>query len=238
MIGGFVCECYNGFEFNITTGQCVDINECSFEKDIGKSICQSDPLHEKSCENTCGNYTCQCLNTQKTVVDIYEPTKCYQSKKLKNEIKFKFKNIFFVQGNETRDFILYFYLKRDIVDQIFYKNINITLMSCFHNETINDNDKTVEFEIEFNSFHQFLTTINGQHWLPTYIDNSEWSDLEFICNIQVKLLSIIGDTKKDFEYVLVEDSSRRRCSMYSLDTINDDDSSPIDYTRLSFNLGN
>ena len=66
-----------------------DVNECSkLEKNLKiNDICQTGPLFMGTCVNVCGNYTCECKDTQKTIVDIYDPKKCYSSKNI-NKIKF------------------------------------------------------------------------------------------------------------------------------------------------------
>ena len=58
-----------------------DVNECSrLENELElKNFCQKDSQHVGTCKNTCGNFTCTCENTNETVVDIYNPNKCYKS---------------------------------------------------------------------------------------------------------------------------------------------------------------
>ncbi|XP_072424321.1 latent-transforming growth factor beta-binding protein 2-like isoform X1 [Chiloscyllium punctatum] len=52
---GYTCDCFDGFELDMTKMTCVDINEC---EDLSDSI----PLcRNASCENTEGSYKCICL---------------------------------------------------------------------------------------------------------------------------------------------------------------------------------
>ncbi|XP_067894762.1 latent-transforming growth factor beta-binding protein 2-like isoform X2 [Heterodontus francisci] len=52
---GYTCDCFDGFELDMTKMTCVDINEC---EDLSDSI----PLcRNANCENTDGSYKCICL---------------------------------------------------------------------------------------------------------------------------------------------------------------------------------
>lgn len=155
----------------------------------------------KTCTNTCGNFTCDCKDSPQTILDIYDNTKCYQSiLKIKN-FKFKSKTLFFfqIQGSQIRDFIFYLYLKK-ISFEVLAKNIKVTIESC--NKTTNESLSN-EFQIKLNSFHETLMQMKGQYWFPIYIDNTNWSSIEFICSIQLKIL-MLSDSNynlKDFKYV-------------------------------------
>ncbi|KAG2457564.1 LTBP2 protein, partial [Polypterus senegalus] len=52
---GYTCDCFDGYELDLTKMACLDINEC---KDISDRI----PLCKNGkCENTEGSYRCECL---------------------------------------------------------------------------------------------------------------------------------------------------------------------------------
>ncbi|XP_038630226.1 latent-transforming growth factor beta-binding protein 2-like [Scyliorhinus canicula] len=51
---GYTCDCFDGFELDMTKMTCVDINEC---EDLSDSIL----CRNASCENTEGSYKCNCL---------------------------------------------------------------------------------------------------------------------------------------------------------------------------------
>ncbi|XP_078090470.1 latent-transforming growth factor beta-binding protein 2-like isoform X2 [Mustelus asterias] len=51
---GYTCDCFDGFELDMTKMTCVDINEC---EDLSDSIL----CRNASCENTEGSYKCICL---------------------------------------------------------------------------------------------------------------------------------------------------------------------------------
>ncbi|KAH0484932.1 MAG: uncharacterized protein KVP18_004747 [Porospora cf. gigantea A] len=60
-VGGFTCVCPSGFEFEPTSRQCQDIDECSF-----------DPCGLKMCVNTEGGYVCVCGAGYREVGDVCE----------------------------------------------------------------------------------------------------------------------------------------------------------------------
>ncbi|XP_064316447.1 latent-transforming growth factor beta-binding protein 2 isoform X5 [Phalacrocorax carbo] len=52
---GYTCDCFDGFQLDLTRMACVDINEC---EEVGST----EPLCQGStCENTEGSYRCHCL---------------------------------------------------------------------------------------------------------------------------------------------------------------------------------
>ncbi|NWU93237.1 LTBP2 protein, partial [Upupa epops] len=52
---GFTCDCFDGFQLDMTHMACVDINECE-EVGSPEPLCQGG-----TCENTEGSYRCRCL---------------------------------------------------------------------------------------------------------------------------------------------------------------------------------
>ena len=165
------------------------------------NICEKDEFRVQSCKNTCGNFTCECKDTLKTVIDRYEETKCYTSKFIFNSLlNIKFLLEYLFKGNQIRDFILYLYIKKNSVE-VFAKNLKVSVESC--NEFSSNYSSIKEFKIKLNSFHETLIQIKDQFWHPVYIDNMDWSSIEFVCKIQLKILMLSNNHHKlkDFEYV-------------------------------------
>ncbi|OXB73015.1 UNVERIFIED_CONTAM: hypothetical protein H355_016444 [Colinus virginianus] len=52
---GYTCDCFDGFQLDMTLMACVDINECE-DADVPVPLCQGG-----TCENTEGSYRCRCL---------------------------------------------------------------------------------------------------------------------------------------------------------------------------------
>uniref|UniRef100_A0A8D2PVJ5 Latent transforming growth factor beta binding protein 2 n=1 Tax=Zosterops lateralis melanops TaxID=1220523 RepID=A0A8D2PVJ5_ZOSLA len=52
---GYTCDCFDGFQLDMTRMACVDINECE-EVGSPEPLCRGG-----TCENTEGSYRCQCL---------------------------------------------------------------------------------------------------------------------------------------------------------------------------------
>uniref|UniRef100_A0A8D0HNQ8 Latent-transforming growth factor beta-binding protein 1 n=1 Tax=Sphenodon punctatus TaxID=8508 RepID=A0A8D0HNQ8_SPHPU len=52
---GYTCDCFDGFQLDMTRMACVDINECE-EANAPGSLCEGG-----TCENTEGSYRCNCL---------------------------------------------------------------------------------------------------------------------------------------------------------------------------------
>ena len=51
------------------------------ENDLNiRDICRTSQIFMASCVNKCGSYSCECRDTDTTLVDIYDKTKCYSSK--------------------------------------------------------------------------------------------------------------------------------------------------------------
>ena len=84
---------------------------------------------------------------------------------------------------------------------IFYKNINVTIESCIKNE--DNNYDSANFTIQLTPFDNTLMDMNDQHFLPVYIDNSKWNNIEFICELKLDFLIISNDEFyfKDFKFV-------------------------------------
>lgn len=73
----------------------------------------------------------------------------------------------------------------------------MTIESC--ERQIEKTKKT--FSLKFNSFHQLLTNIKEQKWFPVYTDNSEWSDIEFACKLNLTIVSAFSDSEDGFKHV-------------------------------------
>uniref|UniRef100_A0A8C3Q1V5 Latent-transforming growth factor beta-binding protein 1 n=1 Tax=Chrysolophus pictus TaxID=9089 RepID=A0A8C3Q1V5_CHRPC len=52
---GYTCDCFDGYQLDMTLMACVDINECE-DVDVPVPLCQGG-----ICENTEGSYRCRCL---------------------------------------------------------------------------------------------------------------------------------------------------------------------------------
>uniref|UniRef100_A0A8C4RE87 Latent transforming growth factor beta binding protein 2 n=1 Tax=Erpetoichthys calabaricus TaxID=27687 RepID=A0A8C4RE87_ERPCA len=52
---GYTCDCYDGYQLEMTTMACIDINECD-EADDPATLCMNG-----QCVNTDGSYRCVCL---------------------------------------------------------------------------------------------------------------------------------------------------------------------------------
>ncbi|XP_078261441.1 latent-transforming growth factor beta-binding protein 1-like isoform X2 [Rhinoraja longicauda] len=52
---GYTCDCYDGYQLDITRLECVDVNECT-ELNDKMSLCRN-----AKCINTDGSYKCECL---------------------------------------------------------------------------------------------------------------------------------------------------------------------------------
>lgn len=85
---------------------------------------------------------------------------------------------------------------------MFIESCNTNNKSKASNQTLGK-----EFQIKLNSFHETLMQIQGQYWYPVYIDNTDWSSIEFICTIQLKILMLSSSDfrLKDFEFVIKND---------------------------------
>ncbi|XP_069493735.1 latent-transforming growth factor beta-binding protein 2 isoform X3 [Ambystoma mexicanum] len=64
---GYTCDCFDGFELELTKLACIDINECESISN-GTALCQNG-----QCENTDGSYRCVCLPGY---VASQEPHRC------------------------------------------------------------------------------------------------------------------------------------------------------------------
>ena len=169
----------------------IDVDECKrLEYDFEmKNFCEKDSRHVATCKNVCGNFTCACENTNETVIDIFDPTKCYKSK-LKLHLKKRKRLTFFCnQENEKRDFTLYLQIER-LKTNLFEKNLDITVESCETNQPLQI--KKFKFQTELTELDDFLTSISHENWFPIVIYNTNWSSIEFVCKIQVDIISIIN----------------------------------------------
>ncbi|RNA23102.1 hypothetical protein BpHYR1_001091 [Brachionus plicatilis] len=190
-------DCFPGGPKEIFSQNCsiTNIDECQrMENDLNiRDACRTSPIFMASCVNKCGKFSCECRDTETTLVDPYVKTKCYSRKQI-------------------RDLIFDLYIDRKSVN-IFLKQMNITIESCNRGEE--KMNKT--FPISFNSFHQLLTNIKDQKWFPIYTDNSRWSEIEFVCQINLTISYAVNNFENlnDFKHVLIEDPIRKRCSVYN-----------------------
>jgi len=90
-------------------------------------------------------------------------------------------------------------MKKNSVE-IFAKNLKVSVESC---NKFSNYSSVKEFKVKLNSFHDTLMQIKDQYWYPVYIDNIDWSSVEFVCKIQLKILMLTSKKfkLKDFEYV-------------------------------------
>jgi hypothetical protein len=96
---------------------------------------------------------------------------------------------------------------------MFYKDLNVTIESCVQNSTNSEDDVDVSdedeklglasFILKLNSFENTILQMKDQHWVPFYIDNSNWKNIEFICHIKVDFMVLSNDQFyfKDFKFV-------------------------------------
>ena len=70
--------------------------------------------------------------------------------------------------------------------------MNITIDSCKGNASAN-------FELDLNSI-QDMAVEREEHWLPVYVDNTDWKEIEFVCHMHIYLNP--SDEKENFsDYV-------------------------------------
>jgi len=193
MIGSFICECFDGFEFDHSKGHCVDVDECKKLAVLGVSnVCQKDAAHVQQCENLCGNYTCSCRDSESTVVDIYNSTRCYSRK-------------------HRRDFVVYIDVDRSENSgsslNIFARDLNVTVESC-------KAKSRGDFEIKLVLLEE--SGSESEHWLPVSVDNRVWVEVEFVCRISVEYEILLGEEfyDRNLQYVMIEDPTRATCSVY------------------------
>lgn len=77
--------------------------------------------------------------------------------------------------------------------------MNVSFETC--NET--NGLKSQNTSISLDSFHQFITKISDQNWFPIYLDNSAWSNIEFVCQIKLSILLVLKEKNSlnDFRQV-------------------------------------
>jgi len=197
MIGSFMCECFDGFEFDHSKGHCVDVDECKKLAVLGMSnLCQKDGSHMQECENLCGSYTCSCKESKSTVVDIYNSTRCYSRK-------------------QRRDVVVYIDVDRNENSgssfNIFAKDLNVTVEAC-------QTGLRGNFELKLILLEE--SGSESEHWLPVSVDNKPWIDVEFVCRMSVdyELLLESGFDKRNLQYVMIEDPIRSTCSVFKRTT--------------------
>jgi len=110
--------------------------------------------------------------------------------------------IWLIQGNQTRDLTFNLYLKKQSA-LIFQKNINVSIESCSTSFNHSKEKRRAQFQLNLNHFHEILNEFENQHWLPVFLDNSNWNGIEFICKIELTLLSVSDNSYsfKDFQFV-------------------------------------
>ena len=88
-------------------------------------------------------------------------------------------------------------MKRATLNVFLSQNINLTVKSC---ETKKQpKTSSVELKLKLDSFYD----LTNEHWLPIYADNINWSHIEFVCEIELKL-SLINDhlnLSNEYNYV-------------------------------------
>ncbi len=99
-----------------------------------------------------------------------------------------------------RDFTFYFFLEGWLHwDEIIFKKVNVSLSSCDSDIIeFSSNNFSKKFQFDFDS----LREINSERWLPVYVDNSEWSHIEFVCSIKIEFFFVFNNKKANiFENV-------------------------------------
>ena len=73
------------------------------------------------------------------------------------------------------------------------------LVFCKLIKILNKLTSSVELKLKLDSFYD----LTNEHWLPIYADNINWSHIEFVCEIELKL-SLINDhlnLSNEYNYV-------------------------------------
>lgn len=196
--GSFLCECLEGFEYNTKLGQCVDIDECNRIQNgiVSSDICVKDSSHVAQCINQCGNFSCECKDTNLTIVDFYDSSKCYKR-------------------NEVRDFSLNIFIDRSKFN-FFYKKLKFSFKSCKNKEIDNDSLSKHEFYIQMEPFHEILSEFKNNYFFPLLIDNRNWSIIEFVCEIKMNMKTLQQEihSLESYKFILLEDITRNRCYLY------------------------
>ena len=122
---------------------------------------------------------------------------------------------FFSKGKQIRDVVIYIDVARKNFESslsIFSKDLNVNLESCNNGLTSN---LSRNFEVKLISLEESAS--RSEHWLPVYVDNKEWNEIEFICHIHIEYNTLLDGRKffhKNLKYVMIEDSTRSLCSIF------------------------
>ena len=115
-------------------------------------------------------------------------------------------------GKEIRDFVMYVYVRKFPM-HLFYKSLNLTVESCHVDEpprlpngniSSSNNSSSYKVQLDFNQFYDTLLEMNGAHWLPVYMDNTNWAHIEFVCSIRLGFMLLASDGHlytDDFKFV-------------------------------------
>jgi len=87
-----------------------------------------------------------------------------------------------MKGNETRDMIFYLYSKQSstLHSMFLSTKLNLTGKSCGKIR------ERVELHLKLDTFYE----IQNENWFPIYVDNARWSHVEFVCEIEVKIMTL------------------------------------------------
>jgi hypothetical protein len=87
---------------------------------------------------------------------------------------------------------------------VFVKHINLTLESCDLQDSGVETTTSVDFEVQLDSFHDFVSKMTITNWLPVYVSNTNWTFMEFVCKIEMRVLIVAPNeaTHQNFKYVL------------------------------------
>ena len=81
---------------------------------------------------------------------------------------------------------------------IFSKNLNVTLESCL------DHSISKQLEINLNSLE--IKENYSENWIPVYIDNQSWNQIEFVCHIYVDYPILFNgeNNEEKFQFVSIQ----------------------------------
>lgn len=95
--------------------------------------------------------------------------------------------------------------------EYFSQDLQVTFSSCS-----NDSETSIskQFAIKLSSLKEALG--ESDHWLPVYIDTNKWSDIEFICHMQIEFAILFDEEifSKNFQYIMIEDRTRSLCNVF------------------------
>ena len=80
--------------------------------------------------------------------------------------------------------------------------------------------KSKEFKIALTA----LSKSNNDNWLPVYVDNADWKNIEFVCTIEMKQIVYFNTKKIDgFQYVNKYSILNKFKTIYKMKYILDND---------------